>query len=104
MSKEKSFIKGQSLLEIVTIFAIVALVVVAMEVYIKRGIQGKTKELTDKIIGSQQRAYTSDWQQSTDTSNFSGTTSVSTVEGGGVYKNIDETTSSISSSESKGKI
>lgn len=100
------FVKGQSLVDIVTVFAIISLVVIAMQTYIKRGIQGRTKDLTDMIINPNnlaQRYTTSDWEKSSSSSEFDGTTTVSTVKGGGVIKNINETTGSTSTSESLNK-
>ncbi|MEK7308298.1 MAG: hypothetical protein AAB089_04435 [Nitrospirota bacterium] len=103
MFKKKLFVKGQSLAEIIAIFAIVSLVVVGMQIYVKRGIQGKTKALTDKIIGLQQKAYTAEDEENISWSSSLGITSVETLEGGRVSKNITEDTSSTSYTKSKQK-
>ena len=96
-------VKGQSLVEIVAFIAVVSLAILAMQVYIQRGIQGKTKDLTDGIIGSQQRAYTAEEATSSSSTRFSGTTKVSTSTGGSRTKNINEATQETSESWSKGK-
>jgi hypothetical protein len=49
--------KGQNLAEVALIIGVLGLVLIGMQVYIKRGIQGKVKVLTDKIIGEEQSAY-----------------------------------------------
>ncbi len=97
--------KAQSLVEIVIIAGIAALVFIAMQVYIQRGIQGKTKFLTDQIIGSQQRAYTATTATGDSNTSFVNVTNVSTGQGGTSSKNIiSETISSSSHSYSKDKI
>lgn len=95
--------KGQNLAEVVILFALVALVFVAMQTYVKRGIQGKTKDLTDRIIGIQQKAYTAETETSSTSTSISGTTTVATGSGGTVYKTVGETTRSLSVSESTSK-
>ncbi|MBU0547990.1 MAG: hypothetical protein KJ710_01095 [Candidatus Omnitrophica bacterium] len=55
-----SFKKGQNLTEAVVIIGIVGLVFVGMQVYVKRGVQGKVKDLTDNMIGTEQEAYQED--------------------------------------------
>lgn len=97
--------KAQSLVEVVVIIGIAALVFIAMQVYIQRGIQGKTKFLTDQIIGSQQRAYTAETATSNSSTSIIGATNVLTGQGGSSSKSIiGETVISTSHSWSKGKI
>lgn len=106
MLKKKFFIKGQSLVEIVTVFAIASLAILAMQAYVKRGIQGRTKDLTDRIINPEDKALrytTADEAESLSTTDFSGNTTVSMVKGGGVNKVIREKTYSTSKSLSKNK-
>lgn len=62
--------KGQSTLEIVMLLGFVVAALVAMNVYMKRGIQGKLKESTDQIGEQYSAGYTtstyvtkSDYQQ-----------------------------------------
>lgn len=55
-----SFKKGQSLTEVALIIGVVGLVFIGMEVYAKRGLQGKVKDLTDNMIGAEQAAYQED--------------------------------------------
>ena len=100
MLKTKFFLKGQSLAEIVAFFAVASLVFVAMQKYIQRGVQGKTKHLTDVIIGTEQIPYTADWETSKSQTRFKGKTRVQTKAGGRVIRTIKETTKSSSESES----
>lgn len=51
--KAVCFRKGQNLAELALIIGLVGLVFIGMEVYIKRGMQGKVKDLTDYMIGAQ---------------------------------------------------
>lgn len=51
-----SFRRGQNLIELALLIGLVGLVVIGMEVYIKRGVQGKVKDLTDYIIFDWQSA------------------------------------------------
>ncbi len=55
-----SFKKGQSLTEVALIIGVVGLVFIGMEVYAKRGLQGKVKDLTDNMIGTEQAVYQED--------------------------------------------
>ncbi len=49
--------KGQNLTELALIIGVVGLVFIGMEVYAKRGLQGKIKDLTDNMIGTEQAVY-----------------------------------------------
>lgn len=105
--KKKISFKGQSLMEFAVLLALVGLAFMAMQIYIQRGIQGKTKDLTDVIINPEKlplRAYTAESQTSSDTTVFKGTTTVSTGKGGAGTKTVDETTTTTSSSMSVDKI
>jgi len=104
--KKNIFVKGQSLAEVVTFLGIITLAIIAMQIYIQRGIQVKTKDLTKAIINPehlQLRAYTAEEETSSGKTKFSGTTIVSTVKGGGVTRDITEKTVSTSKSWSKNK-
>jgi len=46
--------RGQSVIEIALLIGIIGLVVIGMEAYLRRGMQGKVKSLTDYIISDQQ--------------------------------------------------
>ncbi len=48
--------KGQSLADLALIIGVVGLVFIGMEVYIKRSVQGKLKDLTDYIVSNKQSA------------------------------------------------
>ena len=48
--------RGQNLVDLALIIGVVGLVFIGMEVYIKRSVQGKVKDLTDYIISDKQSA------------------------------------------------
>jgi hypothetical protein len=48
--------RGQNLVDLALVIGIVGMVLMGMEVYIKRSIQGKLKAVTDHIISSGQSA------------------------------------------------
>jgi len=52
--------RGQNLTEIALVIGIVGLVLIGMEVYARRGIQAKVKDLTDSMIGKEQASYQQD--------------------------------------------
>lgn len=100
----KHFSKGQSLVEIVTFLAIVVLAFAAMQTYIQRGIQGKTKVLTDRIIGRKQRAYSATSSYSKSKTSSTSNIKVSTKTGGSTEKAyIRERTTTKSSSYTRDK-
>jgi len=68
----KRFRKGQSTLEYALIIAVVAGALIAMQVYIKRGVQGKLKSTADEIGEQYSPGYT--------TSNTVTTTATTTNE------------------------
>lgn len=47
--------RGQNLVDLALLIGIVGLVVIGMEVYLRRSVQGKVKDLTDYIISDQQK-------------------------------------------------
>jgi len=93
--------RGQNLAEVVIIFTIISLALVAMQPYVKRGIQGRVKDLTDSIIDSKQIASTSDSESGNSKTNTTNVTTVRTKTGGLVYKTVDETGTLTSYSETK---
>jgi len=46
--------RGQSFVDLALIIGVVGLVFIGMQIYIKRGIQGKVKDLTDYIVSNRQ--------------------------------------------------
>lgn len=52
--------RGQNLTELALLIGIVGLVLIGMEVYARRGIQAKVKDLTDHLIGKEQATYQQD--------------------------------------------
>jgi len=93
--------RGQNLADVVIIFTIISLALVAMQPYVKRGIQGRVKDLTDSIIDSKQIASTSDSESGNSKTNTTNVTTVRTKTGGLVYKTVDETGTLTSYSETK---
>lgn len=91
LTKSPGASKGQNLAEVVIIFTVISLALVAMQPYVKRGIQGKVKDLTDWIIDSKQLASTSDSESSNSSTNTTNVTTIETKTGGLVYKDVSET-------------
>ena len=52
--------RGQNLTEVALVIAIVGLVFIGMQTYIKRSLQAKTKDLTDNMIGREHSDYQQD--------------------------------------------
>ncbi|MCX5698281.1 MAG: hypothetical protein NTX01_01080 [Candidatus Omnitrophica bacterium] len=50
------FRRGQNLADLALIIGVVGLAFIGMEAYIRRGVQGKVKDLTDYIISDKQSA------------------------------------------------
>jgi len=50
------FSRGQNLVDLALVIGVVGLVMLGMETYIKRSVQGKVKAVTDHIISSGQSA------------------------------------------------
>ena len=86
--------KGQNLSEIVIVFAVVGLVLAGMQVYVRRGIQGRVRDLTDSIIKGKQFTPDDPDSDSKTTSNSrvksTNNTIVTTRTGGLVDKSVDE--------------
>ena len=98
--------KGQSLTEVALILGVVGLVFIGMEIYAKRGLQGKIKDLSDNMIGTEQSVRQEDTSGlEIDKSNStltSGSTITSEERAGGTKSLIipNETTTVTYSSES----
>jgi hypothetical protein len=80
--------KAQSLTEIALILATIGLVFVGMEIYVRRGLQGRVKDLTDGFLGRQQTDYQMDINNfevldSSSVSSYSSQTNKAITEGGG---------------------
>ncbi|MFA5092499.1 MAG: hypothetical protein WC543_00945 [Candidatus Omnitrophota bacterium] len=52
LRKIKAFSKGQNLAEVALVVALVGLVFAGMQIYLKRGVQGKLKDLTDTMVSN----------------------------------------------------
>lgn len=81
--QKEFFHKGQNLTELALIIGVVGLVLIAMEVYVRRGFQGKVKDLTDNMIGSEQAAYeqdTSGLEVNTSTSELTSSSTMTSTE------------------------
>ncbi len=99
-------VKGQSLGEVVIFLGVITLAMIGMQVYIQRGLQGKAKDLTDVIINPEhlkQRAYSSDDATSSGSTRLSDTTKVTTLKGGSVIRDVNETMTSTSKSWDRNK-
>jgi len=98
--------KGQSLTEVALIIGVVGLVFIGMEVYAKRGLQGKVKDLTDNMIGTEQAARqedTSGLEIDKSNSTLTSCLTITSKEGLGGTKSLiipDETTTVTYRSES----
>lgn len=98
MRTKKIFLRnGQTLTEVALIIGIVGLALIGMQVYVKRGLQGKAKDLTDKIIGPGQSAYQQDTSglaiyKSTSELSTESTATLKELEGGAKSLSGTETT------------
>ncbi|MFA6358482.1 MAG: hypothetical protein WCY09_07495 [Candidatus Omnitrophota bacterium] len=100
---KKKLSKGQSLVQIAILLGLVSMALIVMQTYVKRGIQGKVKDLTDYILPYGQRAYVAESETSTNLSTSLGTTGVSIKSGGGVEKTVNDSATSTVSTTSIGK-
>ncbi|HNW39391.1 MAG TPA: hypothetical protein PL125_07235 [Candidatus Omnitrophota bacterium] len=66
------FRRGQNLVDLALIIGVVGLVIISMEVYIRRGVQGKVKDMADYAIsGSQSATQSEDQVEQTTKTTFS---------------------------------
>jgi len=97
------FGRGQSLTELALVISLIGLALIAMEIYFKRGMQGKIKDLTDNIISSEQEVYQQDTSgllvnTSSSTLNTDTNTTYTLSEGGGLRtESIENTVTDYSS-------
>jgi len=86
--------KGQSTAEYAIVIGLVIAAAVAMQVYVKRGIQGKVKAATDYVdddasaVVGDARQYEPYYLESNLTSTRQASTQENTAEGGGVTRTI----------------
>jgi hypothetical protein len=97
--------RGQGLTEVALLLMVVGLVFIAMEVYVKRGVQARIKDLSDNMIGKEHYLYTSDVSGMSVISSHSDTSSFSeerntTFPGGGRSTEKNERAVSRSTSSS----
>lgn len=71
--------RGQNLVDLALLIGLVGLAIVGMEVYLKRGMQGKVKDLTDYIISSGQKANDNEEGEETESGSSSTSTSNMTI-------------------------
>ena len=74
--------------ELALIIGVIGLALISMEIYFKRGVSGKLKDLTDVIIGNEQEIFQQDTSgletnNSFSTMNADTETAISTNLGGG---------------------
>lgn len=98
--------KAQTLTEFALIIGVAGLVFIGMQIYAKRGLQGKVKDLTDGFMGATQAAYQQDMSGFTVNNSISSTNSASRINateerGGGRAVIGYENTSSSYSYESQ---
>ena len=98
--------RAQNLTEVALILATIGLVFIGMEVYIKRGLQGKIKDITDAVVGKEQSEYASDTSGLSVLDSSSGTsanssTQVSTSTGGSRQTTKSDSISATSTSHSE---
>jgi hypothetical protein len=102
---KNKFKKAQNFTELALIIGVLGIVLLGMEIYIKRGVSGKIKDLTDHIISADQKTYSTDTsgleinESGSDLSLFS-TTAESTSRGGAASVQGTEVSRTISSSTS----
>lgn len=80
--KRAVFYRGQSFVDLALIIGVVGLVFIGMQIYIRRGIQGKVKDLTDYIVSDRQ-APDKDAQDRNSTVTSSSTMTSEEFKGGG---------------------
>jgi Flp pilus assembly pilin Flp len=73
MKKKKRYYLGQSTTEFAVFAAVVAMALIGMNVYVKRGIQGRIKDLSDQITAPEEH-YEPKLTNSSYVTNQSGTT------------------------------
>lgn len=81
--------RGQSLTEIVLLIGVVSLALIGMEIYFRRGISGKIKDMSDNWIGREQKAYqqdTSGLEINKSTSEYTSNSTATLIEGSGGQK------------------
>jgi len=76
------------LIDLALVIGVVGLVLIGMEVYIKRSVQGKVRDVTDYIISGSQSA--GDAVNQTSTLNVDSTMTVKEFKGGGRSYNGNE--------------
>lgn len=94
--KGNRFEKAQNFTELALVIGVIGIVLIGMEIYIKRGISGKIKDFTDHVISPDQEIYsvdTSGLEINESSSNFSLSSGIttSTSMGGAVRTQGTET-------------
>ncbi|MFA5063398.1 MAG: hypothetical protein WC578_04955 [Candidatus Omnitrophota bacterium] len=87
--KQIIYKRGQSVTEVVLVIGIVTLVLVGMEIYFKRGVSGKIKDMADNWIGKEHKAYqqdTSGLEINESESNYASSSTATLTEGSGGQK------------------
>jgi hypothetical protein len=75
------FSRGQNLVDLALVIGVVGLVLTGMEVYIRRSVQGKVRDVTDHIISGSQSA--GDAVDQTSTLNVDSSMTAQEFPGGG---------------------
>lgn len=98
-SKKKRYISGQTILEYATLTVCVIAALLTMNVYVKRGMQGRLRQVADEL-GSQYDPRSTESDEVITTLNSNVTTYVSTRQGA---DNRLETTTNITSVEEESR-
>jgi hypothetical protein len=92
--------KGNALMDYLILLGIILAVLIVMNVYIKRGVQAKVKDMTDNFISSEQLADANSPSVTSSTSrtDFAANSESNMLEGGGIQSSSTETTDVFQSS------
>ena len=93
--------RGQNLADLALIIGVVGLVFIGMEVYIKRSVQGKVKDLTDYIVSNTQSAMQPDQAGETSNSIYTLDSSMASIESEGGKRGLSGTENSFYEYETK---
>ncbi len=88
--------RGQNLVDLALVIGVIGMVVVAMEFYIKRSVQGKVKDLANYIISDQQSESEDEVARSSRLTSDSVMTAEEFTGGGRRFTGTEDSTSTYS--------
>jgi hypothetical protein len=97
----KAFQRGQNIAELAILLVLLISAFAAMQIYIKRGVSGKVKDLTDAFIGNTQKEFIGLSTESSGSTSSNSTTQMKLETGGSAVKAFIELTDSGSSANSQ---